>query len=63
MHIDEGKIISLIKSYTAKIKLLVSTFARNSGNCGCVGCYYNPIIVISIILIMSIRYTKKQNNI
>ena len=23
MHIDEGKIISLIKSYTAKIKLLI----------------------------------------
>ena len=45
--------------------LLVSTVARNSVNCNlicCVGCYgytrnYNPIIVISIILILSIRYT------
>ena len=51
--------------------LLVSTVERNSGHCnliGRVGCYdcmvtymYNPIIAISIILILSIRCTKKQN--
>ena len=61
--------------YTAKIvkiiNLFVSTVARNSGNCNLIihiGCYdcivnYNPITAISIILILSIRYTKKQNNI
>ena len=32
---------------------------------GCVGCYdiHDPITVIAIILILSIRYTKKQNKI
>ena len=62
-------VIYLQKQNSCKITILmVSTFARNSGNCNLIGCYgytcfYNPIIIIPIILILSITYTNKQNSI
>ena len=49
---------------------MINTVTSNSGNYNLIGrvccydtCNYNLIIAISIVLILSIRYTKKQNNI